>query len=158
MRIQDPSQKEVAFKVTKENNHSNEFCSLDNRVSDEELANFVNRLPRGTGKYKGKLPLKCFNFGKIGHFAAKCPLNNRQKQINPRRNFGDRRFANKQTLFTKVEEEGVSDDEEEDEITLEGRNEILFLAQEKEERTVDLESELIAALEEIENLKSLNEK
>ena len=66
---------------------------------------------------------------------------------------------NKQTLFTKVEEEGVSDDEEEeDEIILEGRNEILFLAQEKEEGTVDLESELIAALEEIENLKSLNEK
>lgn len=25
------------------------------------------------GKYRGKLPLKCFNCGKIKHFDAKCP-------------------------------------------------------------------------------------
>jgi hypothetical protein len=30
-------------------------------------------LKRGIGKYKGKIPLKCFNCGKIGHFGAKCP-------------------------------------------------------------------------------------
>jgi hypothetical protein len=30
-------------------------------------------LKRGTNKYKGILPLKCFNCGKIGHFANKCP-------------------------------------------------------------------------------------
>ena len=101
MRIRDPSQKEVAFKVTKDN-YNNECCPSDNGVSDEELANFVNKILRGTRRYKGKLPLKCFNFGKIGHFAAKCPLNNRQKQINPRRNFGDRIFGNKQTMLTKL--------------------------------------------------------
>jgi hypothetical protein len=47
---------------------------------DEEVANFVKRLNKGTnkgtnGRYKGKLPLICFNCDGIGHFDNKCPHN-----------------------------------------------------------------------------------
>jgi hypothetical protein len=38
-----------------------------------EEANFIRKLQKGSGKYKGKLPFKFFNCGKIGHFASKCP-------------------------------------------------------------------------------------
>ncbi len=40
---------------------------------DEIEAKFVRRLTKGSGKYKGKLPFKSFNYGKVGHFTTKCP-------------------------------------------------------------------------------------
>jgi hypothetical protein len=44
------------------------------------VANFVKRLNKGTtGRYRGKLPLICFNCDGIGHFANKCP---HKKKIN----------------------------------------------------------------------------
>ena len=57
------SKKEAAFKVTSKNQLGN---------LDDEEALFVSRLSKGIGKYKGKLPLKCFNCGRIGHFSHKC--------------------------------------------------------------------------------------
>ena len=33
---------------------------------------FIKKIEKGTGKYKGILPLKCFNYGRIGHLASKC--------------------------------------------------------------------------------------
>ena len=55
------SRKEAAFKASIKNQSEN--------PNDEE-ALFINKLERGTRKYKGKLPLKCFNCGRIGHFSS----------------------------------------------------------------------------------------
>lgn len=33
----------------------------------------MRKLKRGIGKYKGKVPLICFNCGEISHFTFKCP-------------------------------------------------------------------------------------
>ena len=38
-----------------------------------EEDNFIKKLHKGFGKYKGKLPFKFFNCGRIGHFSNKCP-------------------------------------------------------------------------------------
>jgi hypothetical protein len=42
-------------------------------MSDEEETNFIRKLQKGSEKYKGKLPFKCFNYGKLGDFSSKCP-------------------------------------------------------------------------------------
>jgi hypothetical protein len=55
--------REASFKADK-----NEDCELD-----EIEAKFVRILKKGSRKYQGKLPFKCFNYGKIGHFANKFP-------------------------------------------------------------------------------------
>jgi hypothetical protein len=65
---------EATFKVLKktknqkqkpQHNHHEESCV--------EEANFIKKLQKGSGRYKGKSSFKCFNCGKVGHFEAKCP-------------------------------------------------------------------------------------
>jgi hypothetical protein len=58
-----PTSREASFKADKN----------EDSEPDEIEEKFVKRLKKGSGKYKGKLPFKCFNYGKIGHFENKCP-------------------------------------------------------------------------------------
>ena len=71
--IDNIPKEEANFKVTKKTNQKQKPQTNHNEESDEEEANFIKKLQKGSGKYKGMMPFKCFNFGKIGHFQAKCP-------------------------------------------------------------------------------------
>jgi hypothetical protein len=65
-----------AFKILKKNKKEQEEYSSSSDVSedDEEVANFVKRLNKGTDdRYRGKLHLICFNCDGICHFSNKCP-------------------------------------------------------------------------------------
>ena len=59
----------ATFKADNCKEEKEDTCSCSNG----EEAKFVRILDRGTGKYKGKLPFKCFNYGRVGHYASKCP-------------------------------------------------------------------------------------
>ena len=36
-------------------------------VSEEYEVNFVKKLQLGTGRFRGKIPFKCFACGRVGH-------------------------------------------------------------------------------------------
>ena len=128
MRIEqeDPVGKEAAFKVankrrTIKQKPKSEYNSDDDDSNNEEEANFVRKLKRGTGKYKGKIPLKCFESGRIGHFASKChykrnPNNdnensckeNKRYQKNKKGNNG--RYDKNINLYTKENNNSSDDD------------------------------------------------
>ena len=72
--IDNTSKGEASFKVTKKTiNQRKNTQTGHNEEHDLEEANFINKLQKGFRKYKGKIPFKCFNCGKIGHFQSKCP-------------------------------------------------------------------------------------
>jgi hypothetical protein len=73
-RQEKSSKRETTFKASKET-RNNKHVPNENHsdISDEEDANFIRKLKKGSRKYKGKLPFKCFNCEKIGHFANKYP-------------------------------------------------------------------------------------
>ena len=125
---------------------------------------FTKGLQRGTDKYKGKLPFKCFNCGKIGHFASKCPYKDSDKENdgstktsekqNRRPNQG-KFIKKKNNLYSKEETESSSDEDNDDE-------EFIFIGvdqpiirkkkeivEEEMEAEVDYEGELISALDDL---------
>ena len=175
MRIEqeDLAGKEATFKVTNKRRTikkkpKSEYNSDDDNSDNEEEANFVRKLKRGTTKYKGKLPLKFFECDRIGHFSSRCPnkgnpnntdenryKKNKRYQKNKKGNNG--RYDMKKNLYTK-ENNNSSDDDDSDSDNESER--VLFLAMDakevsidhdesKEEGEVELEAKLISSLEEL---------
>ena len=145
-----------------------------NVLSDEIEAKFVKRLKKGSGKYKGKLPFKCFNCGRIGHFSNKCPHKRKDQTCDDEEKQKHKNFF-KENNFKKKSicvnnEDDPSDDEYYDSPIEDKLNDFILMAKEdydnnstrsdvnEEEVVVDMEGELISALEEINKLRIKNRK
>ena len=75
-------------------------------------------IKRGIGKYKGKLPLKCFNCGEIGHFASKFPYPKQEYDDecpkDSKKNKGIFKQKNKKNIFHSTDD-NLSNESSEDE-------------------------------------------
>jgi hypothetical protein len=153
-----PTSREASFKADKN----------EDSEPDEIEAKFVRRLKKGSGKYQGKFPFKCFNCGNIGHFASKCPHKKKDQNSESEEKYKSKRFGKKKSLC--VNNDDSSGDTDSDSSCEDKVNEFMLMAKEyydnkstisdvnDEEVVVDLEGELISALEEIARLRFKKKK
>jgi hypothetical protein len=71
--------------------------NIDSELDDIE-AKFVRRLKKGSGKYQGKMPFKCFNYGKIGHFASKFPHKEKYQDFDDEKKYKFKKYSKKKSL------------------------------------------------------------
>jgi hypothetical protein len=141
---------------------------------DEIEAKFVKRLKKGSRKYKGKLPFKCFNYGRIGHFANKCPHKRKDQTCDDKEKHNHKNLVKENNIKKKSlcinNDDDPSDDEDNDSSIEDKLNDFVLMEKEdydndntgsdmnEDEVVVDMEGEMISALEEIDILRINNRK
>ncbi|XP_042487341.1 uncharacterized protein LOC122067578 [Macadamia integrifolia] len=120
-----PIEKEAAFNALKKLKINEDSEQKDS--DDELIAYLARKLKKGRGKYKGKLPLKCFNCDGIGHFASKCPKNDKlsdsededAQEKEPSEDYNESDDESPETLFMalgdRVQFQTTEESEEEEE-------------------------------------------
>jgi FtsZ-binding cell division protein ZapB len=159
------------MRISTDQNSSREASFKAEKSTESELdeieAKFVRRLKTGSGKYNGKLPFKCFNCGKVGHFATKCPHKGKEQNSAYEERFPRKKYNkenkyknNKKSLCinnddsTETSDSESSHENQEDDFMLMAIEELEPNCSENDmDAEVDMEGELICALEEIDRLR-----
>jgi hypothetical protein len=81
---------------------SRETSFIEDKNEDSKLdeieEKFVRSLKKGLGKYQGKFPFNFFNYGKISHFASKCPHKKHDQNSEGEKKYKPKRFGKKKSL------------------------------------------------------------
>ena len=67
---------------------------------EEDEANIVKKLQRGSGRFRGKLPFKCFACGRVSHYDARCPHKDKYEKGKEYAKENIKQVVNKRSYYT----------------------------------------------------------
>lgn len=73
----------------------------------EEEANVVKNLQRGSGRFRGKLPFKCFSCGRVNHCAAKCPHKDKLDKGKESTKWNRKQSVSKKSYYTHEDKDAL---------------------------------------------------
>ena len=102
--------KETAFKASikgKEEHNESRHIS-----KEEDEVNFVKKLQRGSKRFRGMLPFKCFSCGKVGHYAARFSHKDKFEKGKEYAKGNRKQVVNKRIYYTHEDSDGLSNSDE----------------------------------------------
>eukprot|EP00253_Pinus_taeda_P017472 PITA_17472 len=103
--------REAAFKAS----GKGDYYESGHMSEEEEESNFIKNLQRGAGRFRGKLPFKCFACGRVGHYAAKFP-HKLDKGKEPVR-WNKKQNVSKKSYYTYEDSDGLSNNDEDERVS-----------------------------------------
>ena len=109
MRKGGPSDMRVAaFKASRR-----EELNESGHISEgQEEAIFVKNLQRSFVRFRGKLPFKCFAYGRVGHYATKCPHKDKLDKGKELEKWNRKQNVSKKSYYTHEDSDGLSNSDE----------------------------------------------
>jgi len=104
--------REAAFKASAKGKE--EHNDLGHILEEEDEVNFVKKLQRGSGRFRGKLPFKCFACGRVGHHAAKCPHKDKYEKGKEYVKGHRKQVVEKRRYYTHEDSDGLSNSDEDE--------------------------------------------
>eukprot|EP00253_Pinus_taeda_P033828 PITA_33828 len=102
--------REAAFKAS----GKGDYYESEHMSEEEEESNFIKNLQRGAGRFRGKLPFKCFTCGRVNHYAAKCPHKDKPDKVKEPIRWNKKHNVNKKSYYTHEDNDGLSNSNEDE--------------------------------------------